>query len=116
MDNELMNLEKKGGEQSTEKGGRGQVETDSSIHSDLCEMDPKEKPPGQLELCEVGDVTAAHEEGAARLGKEQDDWERHTDERNEKVGDGQGPLWKGRAIVTRRACGVPALGTWRVLC
>ena len=40
-----------------------------------------EKLAGRLKLCEVGDVTAAHEESTARHGREQDDWERHTNEK-----------------------------------
>ena len=70
MDNELMNLEKKGWEQSTEKGSEDKLTQTHQCTVTLCEILPMEKPAGQLELCKVGDVTAAHEEGAASLRKE----------------------------------------------
>ena len=69
MDNDLMNLEKKGGDQSTETGAKGSPENAKGgedrlkqIHQStvtLCQMPPMEKPTDQLKLCEAGDVTAA---------------------------------------------------------
>ena len=68
MDNELMNLEKKGREQSTEKGSEDKLKQTHQSTVTLCEVPPMEKPAGQLESCEVGDMTAALE-GAHALGR-----------------------------------------------
>ena len=108
MDNQLMNLDKKRETEHCDRckrekrkcqGRRGQAETDSTVT--LCEMPPMEKPADQLKLCEVGDVTAAHEEGAAGLEREKDDWERHTSERNEKVGE-IGKSHSGKGVPSSR--------------